>query len=347
MKRVFLFGACLTLLCSVLIGSGAQAAEGNFSIQVSPSPLVATVNPGESKTLELKIRNSSTADEDLKIEARSFTIDSVSGNVILDDTLTPTVAQWLTLPAPGFIVKAGQWSTQKITVDLPKQSGFSYSFALIVSRNINESTTSNGQILKGSVAVFTLLNVNRPDATRSLDILSIETDKKIYEYLPATLNVTLKNTGNSIVQPYGNVFIQRSSTDTKPLATLPVNDAQSYILPGTERTFHAVWTNGFPVYKTSTDASGASKTNLEWDIDQIRDFRFGKYTAKVVAVYNDGVRDIPITGEVTFWVIPWKTILIILAVAIAIIVLFRRYLKFRTDKAVQKALNEQRQKTQG
>ena len=149
------------------------------------------------------------------------------------------------------------------------------------------------------MAVFTLLNVNRPDATRKLDLVSLEPTQRVYEYLPATINIRLKNTGNSIVQPYGNLFIQRSSNDTKPIATLPVNEAQGYILPGTERVLTAVWDDGFPRYTTSTDASGATKTTLEWNIDTVRKFRFGQYTAKVVAVYNDGTRDIPITAEVT------------------------------------------------
>ena len=341
MKRVFLLGACLAFVTSLLASPYTHAADGNFSIQVSPSPLVATVNPGEAKTLELKIRNASTADETLKIEARTFTIDSVSGSVLLDDTLAPKVSQWLSLPAPGFTIKAGQWSTQTITASLPKEAGFSYSFALIVSRNDTSATTSNGQLLKGSVAVFTLLNVNRPDATRKLDLVSLEPTQQVYEYLPATINIRLKNTGNSIVQPYGNLFIQRSSNDTKPIATLPVNEAQGYILPGTERVLTAVWDDGFPRYTTSTDASGATKTTLEWNIDTVRKFRFGQYTAKVVAVYNDGTRDVPITAEVTFWVIPWKTILIILAVIVSSTLLLRRYLKYRTDKAVQKALAKQ------
>jgi hypothetical protein len=31
-------------------------------------------------------------------------------------------------------------------------------------------------------------------------------------------------------------------------------------------------------------------------------------------VYNDGQRDIPINGSVSFWVVPWKLILILLVI---------------------------------
>ncbi|MGB3073255.1 MAG: hypothetical protein WBB68_03290, partial [Candidatus Moraniibacteriota bacterium] len=36
--------------------------------------------------------------------------------------------------------------------------------------------------------------------------------------------------------------------------------------------------------------------------------RFGKYTAKMLLVYDDGTRDIPIEGVVSFWVMPWRLI---------------------------------------
>lgn len=342
MQRVLLWGVCVSFIATIIGGHCVHAEEGNFALQVSPSPLVTTVKPGESKIVELKIRNASPVDEDLKIEVRTFTVDKVSGDVVLDDTLAPGFAEWLTLPSPGFVVKAGQWSTQQIGISLPQQTGFSYSFALIISRNVDSSTTASGQLLRGSVAVFTLINVDRPDATRQLELVSFEPEHKVYEYLPATLTIKLKNTGNSIVQPYGNLFIQRSSGDSTPLATLPVNDARGYILPGTERTLRATWEAGFPKYSTTTDASGVTKTSLDWNIDHLREFRFGKYTARLVAVYNDGTRDIPITAEVSFWVIPWKSLAIIAIALIIIVLLLRHYLRRRTRKAVEKALRQQK-----
>ena len=330
----------LFALVAATYPSTPAAAEGNFALQVSPSPLVTTIKPGEATSLELKIRNASTEPERLKMEARSFRFDNETGKVSIDDTLAPAIAQWITLPEPGFEVKPGQWRTQKIAIDLPKDVGFSYSFVLVISR-ANSSSTNNGQLLKGSVAVFTLINIDRPDATRRLELSSVETDQSVYEFLPSKITVKLRNTGNSIVQPYGNLFIQRPGDTAHPLATLPVNETQAYILPNTERTLEATWANGFPRYRSSTDSAGTQQTSLEWNIEQIRHFRFGQYTAKVVAVYNDGTRDVPIVGEVTFWVIPWKTMLAITIVLVGFALLYRRYLKFRTDRAVKKALKKQ------
>ncbi len=59
-----------------------------------------------------------------------------------------------------------------------------------------------------------------------------------------------------------------------------------------------------PVYKSD----GSPKSKLTWDFSQISKLRFGKYTAKLLLVYNDGKHDIPVEREVTFWVMPWRII---------------------------------------
>lgn len=281
----------------------------DFSLQVSPSPLVATIKPGTNTTLELKIRNAGTGAETLKIESRKFSVNSETGQVALDDTAPSEIAQWVQFSAPTFTVQPGEWYTQKIRVSLPKDTGFSYSLALIISRTKNPQSTESGRLIKGSVAVFTLLNVDRPGATRKIDVEDLSMTADIYEYLPATVNARFKNSGNTIAGPYGNVFIQRGSGDSEPIATLPVNDKGGYILPGSERVLSTNWTDGFPSIKTTVNADGTTKTEETWDWSQISKLRIGKYTAKLVAVYNDGQRDVPIVKEVSFWVMPWKFIL--------------------------------------
>src|SRR6185369_16774344 len=131
-----------------------------------------------------------------------------------------------------------------------KDAGFSYSFALVISRQSEPKPTAGGRLIKGSVAVFTLLNVDRPGAKSSLQVVSFSSSKRLYEYLPATLDIRFRNDGNTIVQPYGNIFVQRGNKDKTPLATLAVNDKRGYILPDTSRTVTAEWNEGFATYQT-------------------------------------------------------------------------------------------------
>ena len=296
--------------------ANAQTPSSDFSLQVTPSPIVTTLKPGTTTTLELKVRNAGTGTESLKIEPRPFTVDNETGEVKLDDTASPEIASWVSYSSPKFTIKPGEWFTQKVTIALPKDTGFSYSLALVISRTNNPSTIEGSRLIKGSLAVFTLINVDRPGATRKLEVEKFSTSAGVYEYLPATVDIKFKNSGNTIVQPYGNVFIQQGSGDKTPIATLPVNNKGGYILPSNKRLLSTDWTNGFPMYQVSQDSSGTEKKTETWDWSQIANFRIGQYTAKLVAVYNDGQRDIPIVQEVTFWVLPWKIILVALVVII-------------------------------
>lgn len=304
---------------SMVLATTAHAAEGEFYLQVSPSPLVATLKPGQQSTLDLKIRNAGTQQEKLTIVPRSFKVNS-SGKVEFNDALPPEVASWLKFSAKDFSVAPGQQYEQKMTIDVPKDAGFSYSFALLITRQDTPSLDINkGQELKGQVAVFALLNIDRPGATRELKLEKLSTEAGIYEYLPSTVTLRLKNTGNTIVQPAGDIFMQRGSQDESPIDTLPVNKSGGYILPGTVRELSAQWDNGFPVVRKGTE-QGVPSEHLDWNWGNLSNIRIGHYTAKAVVIYSDGQRDIPLVAEVGFWVIPWK--LLLGALAIAALLLF-------------------------
>ncbi|MEO6513261.1 MAG: hypothetical protein ABIR37_01120 [Candidatus Saccharimonadales bacterium] len=314
-KTLLVLLAALFLATTLLPARPALAAD-DFSLQVSPSPLFETLKPGIPTQLELKIRNGGTKAETLKIEPRSFSVEDTSEKVKLGDSIPPDIAQWVSFSNPTFTIRPGEWFTQNVRVALPKDAGFSYSFALLISRKDEPKAVAGSRLLKGSVAVFTLLNVDRPGATRKLDTASLTTSRGFYEYVPATLHVKIKNTGNSIVQPYGDIYIQRGAKDLEPLDTLRVNENRGYILPGTTRTLTTEWNKGFPRYETTVDSNGKTSRKTIWEWSKIPDFRLGRYTAKLVAVYNDGHRDVPIMSEVSFWVIPWKILLGMLAVAL-------------------------------
>ena len=330
--------AFLWVAVSVWPAHAAETPTSGLSIQVTPSPLVATVKPGETAHLELKIRNTAATADTLTIQPRSFHIDNATGEVKLEEATPPTFEKWLTFSEPILKLQPGEIKTEKLSIAVPKDAGFSYSFAIMIKRTEAKTDPTAGRQIQGSVAVFTLLNVDRPGATRKVELVDVTTTQFIYELLPVTIKMRFKNTGNTIAQPYGNVFIQRESTDTKPIDTLPVNSARGYLLPGTERVLNADWKNGFAVYQTVTDGSGKQTQKLVRDPNKLGDFRFGKYTAKIVAVYNDGYRDVPIEKVVTFWVVPWRAILVTIFILLGIFFIARFLIKRKTDSAVKKAL---------
>ena len=344
MKFIKRYAKLAVVLAIVLFAwSGAAVAangEGDFSLQVTPSPLVTNVKPGQTNEVEFKVRNAGSQAETLKIVPRSFRFNSSNQQLQLDDTTPPDIAQWIAFSEPTFTVQPGQWYTQKLKLSPPKDAGFSYSFALVISRKDAPEATEAGRLLKGSLALFTLVNVDRPGAVRKLEVAEFKSVKRVYEYLPAEFEVAVKNTGNTIIQPYGNIYIQRKASDKDPLNTLGVNDNRSYILPNTTRVLKTEWIKGFPVNQTVVNNDGSSSRKLTWDWDgaKISDIRIGRYTAKLVGAYNDGLRDVPIVSEVSFWVIPWK-LLIALSVILGVVV-WRAWVYHRTFRRAKKIVRE-------
>jgi hypothetical protein len=277
------------------------------------------VKPGVKTQQELKIHNNGTSVEALKIEPRAFTLSQDSKTVNLLDTTPPDISSWISFSQQKFSIQPGQWFTENITLNVPKDAGFSYSFALVINRQADPKPTGSGRLIQGSLAVFTLVNIDRPGATSSLKVVSFTTSKHMYEYLPATFSISFRNTGNTIAQPYGNLFVQRSANSATPLANMAVNATKGYILPGTTRTVTANWNDGFPAYKTVTNADGSTSQKLVWNWANLSHLRIGRYTAQLVAVYDQAGHDTPLQATLTFWVIPWKLLLIPLALLLLIV----------------------------
>jgi hypothetical protein len=289
------------------VNTNAQEEPGNFSLQVTPSPIVETLTPGSSKELDMKIRNNGNKTELLKIEMKGFVLRDGQDIELLD--LPAGVSDWVQFANPTFSVKPGEIFTERVTFNAPSDSGFSYSFAFVINRAFEAEPLPGNTNLQGKVVVFSLINIDRPGAVREISVASFSASKNIYEYLPTEFTVKFKNSGNTIVQPYGNIYIQRTKDSNDPISVLPVNEPKGYILPSTERAIKSFWTDGFPVYKISTNSEGQPTSKLTWDWNNVSQFRIGKYYAKVVAVYNDGQRDIPIEGVLSFWVIPWRLLI--------------------------------------
>lgn len=283
-----LVAICFTYFCTV---ANAQPA-GNLSLAINPSPFVVNLKPESKTTLEILIRNSGESTEKLKIEPKSYTVDD-KGNIKINESTQATVAPWIKFESPEFTVGPGQWFNQLMYLTLPKDTAYNYPFVLKISRVQAADKSSDSQSSKDSVQVSALINVDKPNAKRALQATKFSTPNGSYESLPAQFDITIKNTGNMITSPSAKVYIYQGTKDKDPIATLAVNTENGHILPGNSRSFGAEWTDE------------AQQTKQMWDWTQIR---IGEYTAKLVAVYNDGLRDVTIEKQVTFWVMPWRTI---------------------------------------
>lgn len=303
------------LLPLLLIAFPVSAQEGSLRLVSSPLPISLVTEPGKTVTTQLKVKNAGTETERLKIDILKFNAYEESGKpALMDLDPTDTFDDWVSFSEREFALTPEEWKTVTVTFTVPETAAFGYYYAFVFSRS-NEDTELRSQqtAVVGGTATLVLLEARVPDAKREVTLSEFSTDKKVYEFLPTRFTVFLKNTGNVHVAPRGNIFL--SDWKGKEVALLEVNEAKGNILPNSTRVFESDWKDGFPVYEPKIengavvlDEAGNQTFDLVWDFEQASKLRFGKYNAKILLIYDDGTRDIPIEGYVSFWVIPWRIV---------------------------------------
>jgi len=326
MKRV---AGCLVIVAIVLFSvvspAHAQAPTEGINLQISPLPIELNIKPGSSATTDLRVRNAGTKTEKLQVKLLAVSEDD-NGQVHLSNpSPTDEYTKWVSFDRQTFDAPSNQWQTIKMTVNVPKTAAFGYYFAVEYLR-ANEAPQEPGKAsARGAVATFILLNADAPGAKREAKVVSFSADRKSYEFLPASFTVKVKSTGNVHVAPHGNIFITRGG---KQVGAVAVNASEGKVLPGGSRFFESSWSDGFPVYTAKADSSGTPlvdkngkpQKSLKWDFSHANKLRFGHYTAHLVMAYDDGQKDVPIEAVVSFWVIPWRVIGILLVVAVFVVI---------------------------
>ena len=292
---------------------------------------------------DIKLRNQGLSTEHVKVTLYKFGAHGQDGTPNIQD-ITPSdeFGSWVKFSRTHFDADPNVWESVTMTISPPKDAAFGYYYAVVFSRDdatIQKSTKANN--LLASVASLVLLDVQSPNAVRQVSIAEFSTAHKVQEFLPVTFKVRLRNTGNTHVAARGNIDIFKGS---KNLGIIEVNLQKGYILPQTYRVFTNQWSNGSPVYqqkvvdgKVVLDKNNKEVSTLNWDNFSVNKLRFGKYTAKLVMVYNDGQGDVPLQANLEFWVIPWRIIAAFLVLLImfgtTLWILLIRPLKRRMGRA--------------
>jgi len=306
----------IAFLCAVVfIPPSAQAADGGLNLVTSPLPINLITKPGMSVSTPIKIKNGGTQAEKLKISLMKFNAYESNGQPrLMDPEPGDDFLKWVSFSEDSFSAAPDEWKTIQATFNVPQDAAFGYYYAVIFSRVSDDAPTDSKQTaIVGGTAVLVLLEARVADAQRSIEVMQFDTDKQMYEFLPTSFTVKLKNTGNVHVAPRGNIFINKGNEHD--IAILEINSNKGSILPNSTRDFQESWNDAFPVYVEKKqdggvmlDDQGNRQMELKWDWGQASKLRWGKYTAKMLLTYDDGTRDVPVEGEVSFWVMPWRLI---------------------------------------
>ncbi len=291
--------------------SGSTQVVSPINLTISPVSLALETEPGTPVITSIKVRNNSQTAEQLNISFGTFKADPTGQHPeLIDPKPEDEFMKWLTADPGSFTLKPGEWQTISITFAPPSDAALSYYYTIMINRAA-VPTKPGETVIQGAPAVLVLSNVKSPNAKRQLELGEFKATHPFLEYLPESFEISVKNTGNVHVAPAGNIFIDGQGK--KDLAVLSINPNNSAVLPQSSRTLETTWDDGFPMKLekgSSSSEPGFQVFSTRWDLSKGDRFRFGKYTAHLLMVYDNGERDVPIESFVSFWVIPWKLLLV-------------------------------------
>lgn len=331
--KVALFVVSVFVLSSVyFLLSTASAQENNYDVTVEPVFFDLATNPGGTLNETIRVRNNSQSPITVDVEVNKLTGDETGALTITDEDEDNSL-DWFSFEETTYTLTPLEYTSIPFTIEVPESAAYGYYYTVNFTQAGVEETGATGATITGAAAVPVLLEVRKDGAVAEAELKNFSVGEYINEYLPVNFNVELENTGNVHIRPRGNIFI--SGNGNSEVGVIEVNEGQGAIIPNTARVFDPAWTNGFIVRETTT-VDGEQQTNLKINWNQLTDFRFGKYTANLIMVYDNGERDVAIEESVAFWVIPYKVIIGGIIFIVVLILVIRWLLKRYISREVKK-----------
>ena len=290
------------------------------ALEIAPPLIYLKVDPGQTATTQVLIRDVSSNSLNVSGQVNDFVASGENGTpkILLNDTASNpySLKGWIVPPATLQLISK-QIKTLPITIHVPKDASPGGHYGVIRFTGTAPGVNGNGVSLSASIGALILLTVSGK-ITEKLNVkeFSVNHNGKtgtLFQSSPLGFVERLNNSGNVHEQPAGLVTVK--DMFGRKLATLTVNEPPGNILPASTRKF-----------TQSLDKSVIGTKHL-----------FGRYTAKLSLTYGAGNKQ-TLNASLSFWVIPFKAVAIVIAVLIVAFFALRYALR-RYNEAVVKRAN--------
>ena len=310
-RLVSISGIAISLLAALSIASPVHA------FAVSPVLFDITADPSTKQQGVIHVTNDTNTEQTYYAAVQNFVPHGEEGQQsFMPETDTSGLVTWLTLEETSVKLKVGESKDFRWALQLPPNAEPGGHYAAIFFSTIPpRSIADTGVGVGAKTGVLFLVNVNgnikESAAVESFYVASAETNGQpgapvsFVSHLPTYFETRIRNDGNVHFVPRGSIKITGMFGSAS--GEIPVNPANSRVLPNSIRRIVSEWGPQMDEPKMLWDDIRAEWTG----------FAFGRYTAHLNGTYGRG--DTPLTSTVTFWVIPWR--LMILAVLAIILLL--------------------------
>jgi hypothetical protein len=268
-------------------------AQSGQAFSLSPPLLELAANPGERIDATIKITNVSAGALEMTVQANDFGSKNETGepNIIFDDIEpTPyTLKGWINLPET-FMLESKETRTVTVPIDVPQNAEPGGHYGVIRFTGTSAENGDQQVSLSASIGSLVLLRV-AGDIQQSAAVESFYTassdfaETSFFESSPVTFVTRIRNSGNIHIKPTGTVVVKDMFGNET--ATLRMN--------------------GDPAAEKDPPGSILPQSVRRFDTALSDKMLFGRYTATMQLQYGDGKT---LERTTTFWVVPYKPILV-------------------------------------
>jgi len=300
-------------------------ASNGQALEIAPPVVYLSADPGQSVKTQIFIRDISNGNLIVTGQVNDFVAGGTDGTpkILLDDkqgSSAYSLKPWIT-SLPSLLLIPHEIKTMTVTINVPKDAspGGHYGVVRFTSTPPSLDGSASGVSLAASIGVLLLVTVSG-NIKQGLEVQQFSAAKNnktgsFFESGPVQFIEKFKNTGNVHLQPTGQISV----TDMfgKKLAGVNVNLPPANVLPDSTRQF---------TQALDKEIIGDKKL-------------FGRYTAKLVVTYGTDKKTA--TSTLSFWVIPYKLILLVIILLVAIFFGLRFFIRRYNRRILAQAQKRQ------
>lgn len=303
----------------------AQSVETDSSQGIKISPALYELNAEKGKTYEISVDVMNVTLGDLQystsIDDFGSSDESGSPKILIDSNLpeSSSIKTWLS-DIPDFVLKPRQSKKITVYIKIPDDAEPGGHYGVLRFSGTAPNLEGTGVGLSASAGVLILIRVDGAiSETASIASFFAVSDNNsqssFFESGPINFAIRLKNEGNIHIKPSGSIQIHDMFGSVAGEVLVNNVEPRSNVLPDSIRRY---------------------------DVEFSKEWLFGKYTADLSLGY--GTKGQALTKTISFWVIPWKLIMVVLSVVVTIILVLKRLIKVYNRHIIQKSKDEEKNK---
>ncbi|MCC7522351.1 hypothetical protein IT407_00910 [Candidatus Uhrbacteria bacterium] len=278
MKRFGLF--LLILVCF-----GVVQPANAFEIQ--PAIIDVETDPGARSQINIKLRNDEAEPVTYYVTVEKFIPYGDHGQqFFLGINDTDGLPEWTYVDAPSVTLRPNESINFPVSLRIPAGAAAGLHTAAVFFSPAPNGADGSGVSSAPRIGALLFVTV-KGSITKKVSLQSFQVNKDVFELLPADFSIRLRNEGNGVSVPEGEIRIKNAFGSN--VATLAINPEAKRILPDSIRALSVAWDE--------------------------HPFAFGPYTATLVLEQTDVAET-----SVRFYVWPWRTMLWIAGGLIALII---------------------------